>query len=175
MTQDEMKALSTGSNYFGQLGNGTKYRQLLPKKILNIEAKFKKVVCGYNFTLLLDEDGKVFSTGDNSLGQLGIGKHVLNVLNPTHLKNLENFRIVRISGGKHSAAIDKKGELFVWGMSFLGSNFLPKKVKEGNIRKNQFIHNFLKIKNILNYLTKRFFFHKLSNWRQLWYCAIFIK
>lgn len=139
MIQGEMIPLSTGSNYFGQLGNGTKYRQLLPKKMLNKEAKFKKVVCGYNFTLLLDEDGKVFSTGDNSLGQLGIGKHVLNALHPSLIKHLENFRIVRISGGKHSAAIDRKGELFIWGMSFLGSNFLPKKVKEGNRKKTNLI------------------------------------
>jgi alpha-tubulin suppressor-like RCC1 family protein len=34
--------------------------------------KVEKVICGGNFTIIMDEKGKLFSFGDNRYGQLGI-------------------------------------------------------------------------------------------------------
>jgi alpha-tubulin suppressor-like RCC1 family protein len=44
---------------------------LIPKK-LDLSIKVEKVLCGGNFTIIMDEKNRLYSFGDNRYGQLGI-------------------------------------------------------------------------------------------------------
>ena len=65
-----------GPNYDGQLGH--KFMELgpilYPSRIEYLKDKsIKQVAHGYNHVLALDEDGNVYSWGNNFHGQLGMG------------------------------------------------------------------------------------------------------
>lgn len=63
--------------------------------------KIKSISCGWNHTLLLDDVGNVYSSGNNRFGQIGRGKN----------SNSNKFQIVlsgaqQVSAGKdHSLAL----------------------------------------------------------------------
>ena len=63
-------------NLFGQLGLGDENDRNSPERLTkspNEGAKFIKIACGCNHTLLLDENNQVYSFGLNGNGQLGLG------------------------------------------------------------------------------------------------------
>lgn len=62
-----------GDNTFGQLGDGTNENKLLP--VENEKLKGAKLISGKgDFTIVLKEDGRLLSMGDNSFSNLGIGR-----------------------------------------------------------------------------------------------------
>lgn len=72
--------------------------------------------CGDCFTLVLDDMGQCWSFGKGSHGRLGNGSDENSPI-PIHIKGLRDVR--RISAGcRHSSAITKSGELYVWGFNF---------------------------------------------------------
>lgn len=126
---------SFGGNSFGQLGNGSKLKQMIPKILAPLPEKPIKISCGFNFTLILTESGQIYSCGDNSCGQLGLGKALLNSNVPLLIKtNPETDAFIQISAGKHSAALTNCGILYIWGMSLLNNAYLPQSV-ENNSKK----------------------------------------
>ena len=126
---------SFGGNSFGQLGNGSKLKQMIPKILAPLPEKPIKISCGFNFTLILTESGQIYSCGDNSCGQLGLGKALLNSNVPLLIKtNPETDAFIQISAGKHSAAITNSGRLYIWGMSLLNNAYFPQPV-ENNSKK----------------------------------------
>lgn len=73
---EKMELWAWGSNNYGQLGLGVKNEQFeYPKKIDLPSSIFgvQRLGTGGGHTLILDESGKVFSTGWNIKGQLGLG------------------------------------------------------------------------------------------------------
>lgn len=125
----EFTPISFGANTFGQLGNGTKLKQLYPKKLPLLPEKILKIACGCNFTLLLTETGQIYSCGDNSSGQLGIGKAIMSSQVPIIVKfpsETQNF--IQISAGRHSSALTNAGSLYIWGMSLLFNSYEPQKI-----------------------------------------------
>lgn len=67
-----------GSNEYGQLG--TKSESLietLPKEI-EFDESIHSVELGVNYSILLTKEGKIYTCGDNSEGQLGIGNLASN-------------------------------------------------------------------------------------------------
>ena len=85
---------------------------------LNI-SNILRVSEGYNHTLFLSRDGKGYSLGDNSKGQLGIGS-LKNSDIPTLIKDDlgtgELTNIKELSAGKEfSMALLKDGSTYVWG------------------------------------------------------------
>ena len=126
-----------GYNYYGQLGNGTTTNSSNPIKTMN-----DVVDCaggGYH-TIALKKDGTVYTWGYNDCGQLGdstttdrtspvaiqIYDHT-NVLTSSGIKygiipDNGNYsfgstgEIVQVAaGGRHSAAVTKYGDLYMWG------------------------------------------------------------
>ena len=105
---------SWGYNSYGQLGlgDGTLTQYALPQ-LVGSSNNWALVKCGYNHSLALDNNGKVWAWGYNVNGQLGLG-HNTNVNIPTKLPSNKNWLIVD-GGGLHTVGIDTDGYLWAWG------------------------------------------------------------
>lgn len=53
--------------------------------------------------------------GANNLGQLGIGNHVLNALQPMYVQSLDGMNITHICAGQYHNAVVANGLLYTWG------------------------------------------------------------
>ncbi|TMS05718.1 Secretion-regulating guanine nucleotide exchange factor, partial [Larimichthys crocea] len=78
-----------GQNHRGQLGLGhnadISTLQLCP----SLSQKVKKVACGWDFTLLLTDCGRVLACGSNAFGQLGVGQTVTHSADPLVVESLK--------------------------------------------------------------------------------------
>jgi alpha-tubulin suppressor-like RCC1 family protein len=124
-----------GSNYSGQLGQGTDYnvhaRAVLVKSVdgSGLIGNIRMVAAGGNHALALDQDGKVFSWGVAYDGSLGDGPN-----NPRGNRSKLPGAVVReegtgqltgigaISAGHyHSLALAGDGRLLIWGDGSYGT------------------------------------------------------
>ena len=92
-----------------------KYPKLVPTLR---KSNIIKADCGASFTLLLDDDGNVCSFGKNAHSQLGLGDTKPRST-PTKIKALQNISFCA-AGARHAAAVNKFGELWMWGDSHYG-------------------------------------------------------
>lgn len=101
-----------GRNNYGQQGQKTKKEYVFtPIQIPGLE-NIEKIACGFGQCLALDADGRVWSWGRNSNGQVGDGTKK-GVKEPIML-DMEN--IVDIScGGKFNMAMAADGTVWGWG------------------------------------------------------------
>eukprot|EP01132_Coremiostelium_polycephalum_P002758 gene2758-3432_t len=82
--------------------------------------KVEQVSCGFNHTLLLTSDHKVFSMGFGQVGQLGI-ENIEDSAVPLPVESLSTRNVVRITAGNCvSGAITDDGELYCWGSCAYG-------------------------------------------------------
>ncbi|XP_040194054.1 X-linked retinitis pigmentosa GTPase regulator [Rana temporaria] len=106
-----------GSNMYGQLGIGSENVISTPRCVKALRSeKVKLTACGRNHTLICTVQGKVYSSGWNSEGQLGLGDtterasfHEISFFN-------SQYKIKQLSAGSNtSAALTVDGKLFMWG------------------------------------------------------------
>ncbi|KAI3973982.1 hypothetical protein MKX01_030558 [Papaver californicum] len=77
-------------------------------------------------TLFLSETGRVFATGLNDFGQLGISDKKAYTFDPLEVTSLPD-EVIQISAGYyHSAAVTVNGELYMWGKNSNGQLGLGK-------------------------------------------------
>lgn len=80
-----------------------------------------QVAAGNAFSLGLEENGRVWSWGQGSNGQLGDGS-VCDRKSPILVPGLESVKIKFIgAGGYHAFAVASSGELFAWGKNQVGN------------------------------------------------------
>jgi alpha-tubulin suppressor-like RCC1 family protein len=116
------KVHSWGYNGYGQLGNNTLVRSLIPIAVSGfgslIGTSIVAIACGIYHTIALDSTGKVHSWGYNGLGQLG-NNTVVNSSIPIAVSgygSLVGKSIVAIACGfYHTIALDSFGTVHAWG------------------------------------------------------------
>ncbi|XP_019619950.1 PREDICTED: probable E3 ubiquitin-protein ligase HERC4 isoform X1 [Branchiostoma belcheri] len=79
-----------------------------------------QVACGGKHSLALANDGRIFSWGNNSHGQLGIGS-TQNQSKPQELTTVTGIPFCQIvAGGAHSFVLSKSGAVFGFGRNTFG-------------------------------------------------------
>lgn len=108
-----------GDNYHGQLGlSSVEQCQPIPK-LVRLKACVVQVVAGGNHTIALLQDGRIFSWGQNSYGQLGNTGKSSNV--PQLIADFEGVPLICIAAGtNHSVAVTCSGLVFAWGRNHKG-------------------------------------------------------
>ena len=163
---EEGKIYTWGENRYGQLGNGTMENSSIPVCIndLNNDLKGKKIVEILDYTdttmIALDEEGKIYTWGENYYGKLGNGT-MESSSTPVCISDLENDlkgkRIVDIIDYDGTmVALDEEGKVYTWGSNNYGQ------VGDGmtedrntprclNDDENSILHN--KVVNKIKYLS----------------------
>ncbi|PKL30786.1 hypothetical protein CVV43_05370, partial [Candidatus Saccharibacteria bacterium HGW-Saccharibacteria-1] len=122
---------SWGYNGYGQLGDSSSISKSTPVLVTNSGAlagkSISKVKATFNYTMALDSDGKLYSWGVNSYGQLG-DNSVATRLAPVPVytsgvminKQIVDFAIENYSTAGHSLAVDSNGAVYAWGYNGYG-------------------------------------------------------
>ena len=127
----EQKIYAWGDNGCGQLGTGDTTDRDMPTEILGIDAVVTAVSCSDYNSMALDENGHVWTWGDNEYGQIGDGETgvcATPYMLPASL--FDGYAVSAIEAGSNSCfATTSDGRLWGWGESYtLGyswSNDMP--------------------------------------------------
>ena len=99
------KIYSCGANFEGQLGHGNKIDRtsLTPINTTSISSSMssiKKIATGQDFFIVLTNDNKLFSCGNNTFGQLGINNNTsTTILTPMFINVLSNSLPIDVACG----------------------------------------------------------------------------
>ncbi|XP_010521375.1 PREDICTED: ultraviolet-B receptor UVR8 isoform X2 [Tarenaya hassleriana] len=116
-----------GSGDFGRLGLRNLESRWRPAVCSALsEHSISALACGGAHTLFLTETGRVFATGLNDCGQLGVSGVKAYTMEPLEVLGLKDVLYVS-AGYSHSAAITVDGELYMWGKNSSGQLGLGKK------------------------------------------------
>ncbi|XP_004756148.2 probable E3 ubiquitin-protein ligase HERC6 isoform X4 [Mustela putorius furo] len=124
------RVFAWGAGSEGQLGIGEFNEiNLIPRKIKTLtDIKIIQVSCGHHHSLALSEDGRLFTWGSNSHGQLGLGKECPSQASPQRVQFLDGIPLTQVAaGGAHSFALSLSGASFGWGSNSEGQLALRKK------------------------------------------------
>jgi alpha-tubulin suppressor-like RCC1 family protein len=134
------QVFSTGTNHVGEAGLGLMVAFVtIPTLIKDIQANIVAISAGFNHSLLLDNQGRVYSFGSNDHGQLGIEKVRIRCI-PTLIETfhdgdgliIERPQIVAISAGNcYSLLLDSQGRVFSFGSDHHGKLGLGSKGNKG--------------------------------------------
>lgn len=121
-----------GSNENGQIGTGENNSiQQTPVNISN-DTNFGNIyfiACGYYHSVVINEEGSVYSWGNNEHGQLGVGS--LEDVRVPHKISSPLPPITNIScGAYHVIAVDNQSLLWCWGWNSLGQLGLDHKIDQ---------------------------------------------
>jgi hypothetical protein len=106
-----------GRGIYGRLGHGDETDRFSPNLVNGLVGiKAKEAALGGSHTLIRTEDGRVYSFGDGSNGQLGHGDKE-DRLTPTLIgAPLEGKFVVQVACGRnHSMALTREGSVYTWG------------------------------------------------------------
>lgn len=118
----------------GALGHGTNPARPTPtlvQRFVEYGEEVRQVACGAQHTLVLTEEGRLYSTGLGKFGRLGRGEmtselefeevEYFNSSNDSVLNPSDATTVVKVDAGSNfSAAMSAQGELWVWGRNDYG-------------------------------------------------------
>ncbi|XP_075888870.1 putative E3 ubiquitin-protein ligase HERC3 [Nelusetta ayraudi] len=120
---DQGQVFAWGAGGGGQLGLGAAEAAVrIPRLIKRLcDHRISQVMCGNQHCIALSRDGQLFTWGQNTNGQLGLGKGESSKLFPQPLKSLAGIPLAKITaGGDHSFALSLSGAVFGWGKNKAG-------------------------------------------------------
>uniref|UniRef100_A0A8B9JSP5 Si:ch73-190m4.1 n=1 Tax=Astyanax mexicanus TaxID=7994 RepID=A0A8B9JSP5_ASTMX len=147
--KEKIRLMSCGETQAVLLADGGKVLlmdQLNFCRLILSGTKVIQVACGNQHCMALTHDGQLFTWGENSSGQLGLGSGKSN--SPQPLRSLRGIPLAQISaGGDHSFALSLSGTVFGWGRNNAGQLGLgnaenrstPACVNHLNLKKTVFI------------------------------------
>jgi len=128
---DDGSVFSFGPNAFGATGLGTATGDTLvatPIDMTNLAGKtIAQVAAGGQHSLLLTNDGSVYSFGRNDDGQTGQGTESGNTLvaTPIDTSNIAGKSITQVAaGGQHSLLLADDGSVYSFGRNIFGATGL---------------------------------------------------
>ncbi|XP_070764017.1 secretion-regulating guanine nucleotide exchange factor [Enoplosus armatus] len=104
-----------GQNHRGQLGLGHNADISTLQLCLSLSQRVTKVACGWDFTLLLTDCGRVLACGSNAFGQLGVRQAVTHSAEPLVVESLKEPVVSIAAGLRHSLAVSDSGYVYQWG------------------------------------------------------------
>ena len=105
---------AAGKNEWGQLGTGNTFtRWTFSPMIIDPAALFIDIAAGDQHSLVLKNDGTVWATGRNIVGQLGIGTSGDFTVTLTEMTDFNNNITAIAAGGSYSLVLKNDGT--VWG------------------------------------------------------------
>ena len=136
---DQGRLFAWGNNEYGQLGDETMINSNLPMDITNrfklaTSEKIIKISAGGFHALLLTNQNRIFTWGNNQYGQLGDGTYInkskpINITPNCLLKNGEFIQEL-YAGLGHSLFITTVGRIFTWGNNKYGQLGVENLIKE---------------------------------------------
>ncbi|XP_067008518.1 probable E3 ubiquitin-protein ligase HERC4 isoform X2 [Anabrus simplex] len=110
-----------GNTVNGELGlGGIEEEQILSPRELQFSkaTEVEQVACGANHTVIITNEGKVYSCGNNDYGQLGHNKARMK---PELVDGLDAYIITGVCcGACHTVAVNAWGQVFSWGSDIYG-------------------------------------------------------
>lgn len=121
------QVLSFGDNSDGQLGLNDFKRRFSPEAPEIVDDSLTQclivaISAGYLHSLVLDDQGRVFSFGENEHGQLGLGEDYSEedaVTTPTMIEKISNI-VAILAGTTHSLLLDSRGQVWSFGQNGFG-------------------------------------------------------
>ena len=101
-----------GNNNYGQLGLGDNECRVTFTEITTNVDDIKQVYCGKNHTFILENDGTLWSCGDNQFGQLGLGNNTNRNTFTQVTTNTDNIKKI-YCGWEHALIL--KNDNTLWG------------------------------------------------------------
>ena len=111
------KAYCWGSNYWGQLGNGTNNNTYIPAAV-NSNSNFKQIKAGGEHTCAINKSGKAYCWGRGDLGQLGNG-NLSKQSSPVAVSSSLTFKEIGV-GQYYTCGLTEAGKAYCWGYEGFG-------------------------------------------------------
>ena len=143
----DYQVYSMGCNIFGQLGQGESdlTRKCSPHLIESLsDKKIESISSGANYSLALSKYGKVYSWGEGTYGQLGLGKFV-NESSPAEMNiptvlGSSNSKVRQINAGyKHCGLVTEEGQLLLCGANKEGQLGIGNNLSSNKLIVNNYI------------------------------------
>ena len=112
------QVLAWGSNFWGQLGNGSTSNSSIPVQVSQPSGTVTAIASGENHSLALNSAGQVLAWGSNSHGQLGNGSTTDSSLPVVAGVPVPSTAIA--GGGNHTLALTTAGDVASWGDNSFG-------------------------------------------------------
>jgi alpha-tubulin suppressor-like RCC1 family protein len=118
---------ASGSNYKGQIGDGSTTNRTNPVQVTNVDGSVLNGVVGIStgdwYTVYLKSDGSVWAGGYNNIGQLGDGT-TTDSSNPVQVKNADGTGLNGVVGISasfyHTVYLKSDGTVWAAGYNFFG-------------------------------------------------------
>ena len=117
--KDDGTLWAAGFNYYGELGLGDQNNRAAFTQVASAGRDVKEVVAGARHTVLLKNDGSVWSTGYNYNGQLGIGT-TDDAMQFTQARSAGTGVSTITAGNYHTVIIKSDGSVHAAGANYNG-------------------------------------------------------